>query len=396
MVNDSEKTREQLLDELDGLRRQADHVQKLLGGRMKADGEPGAEGDTEDADFELRRLLESTVSDAPLIVWAVDRDGVFLLSEGKMLDSLGLKPGEVVGQSAFDLYSDVPSIVESIRRALAGESFVSRVELGGMCLACWYSPLRMPREELPGAVGVAVDVTQNKRIEEQLESERQSLETLLRTHERDRRLTAYEIHDGLVQDATAAQMHLEALLKSGRLSDDFVRGEVETALDLTRKAVKEARHLIGGLRPPVLDELGVVAAIDYLIDDLPAREPWIDFVEDVHFDRLEPLLEGTLYRIIQEAVTNVVRHSKSHRAEVRLSQSADRIQVEIRDWGVGFDPLGRMGKRFGLQGIRERARLLHGRAVIESSPGVGTRVYVELPISGVPRKAAIINDRSIE
>lgn len=396
MLDDSGKTREQLLDELDALRRRVAHVQSLLGGETKTRGGLPGEGDTEEVGFEVSGLLESTLSDAPLIVWAVDRDGVFMLSEGKMLESLGLKPGEVVGQSVFDLYRDVPSIVENTRRALAGESFVSTVELGGICLACWYSPLRTPRKELLGAVGVAVDITQNKRIEEQLEAERQALEGLLRTHEHDRQLTAYEIHDGLVQDATGAQMHLEALLSSGRLSDDSVRGEVETALGLIRKAVKEARHLIGGLRPPVLDELGVVAAIEYLIDDLPAKEPWIDFTVDVRFDRLEPLLEGSIYRIIQEAITNVIRHSKSPRAEVRLTQVSDRIEVEIRDWGVGFDSVGSERKRFGLQGIRERARLLHGRAVIESSPGDGTRVYVELPIRGAPGKAAIINDRSIE
>ena len=244
--------------------------------------------------------------------------------------------------------------------------------------------------------GVSVDVTKRQRVEEELLAQLRLTEALLRSHERDRRLIAYEIHDGLVQDATGAQMHLEAIVETERVPAGPARDEIELALELVRRAVSEGRRLISGLRPPILDECGVVGAIGYLIDDQPADGPSIKFTVDVQFERLEPLLEATIYRIAQEAITNVRQHSRSDRAEVRLAQVDDRIQIEIRDWGVGFDPANIEGKRLGLQGIRERARLLRGRAVIDSAPGDGTRVFVDLPVAQAPEEAAIMNDRSVE
>jgi two-component system sensor histidine kinase DegS len=100
---------------------------------------------------------------------------------------------------------------------------------------------------------------------------------------------------------------------------------------------------------------------------------------------LTPILENAVYRIVQEALTNACRHSKSKSIRVMLVQQRDCLRIDIRDHGVGFKPEDVGESRFGLEGIRERARLLGGHAQIESAPGNGTHVMVELPI--VPRKA---------
>lgn len=334
---------------------------------------------------EEKTLLKEVVANVPIIVWALDRDGVFMLSEGKNLEALGLKPAEVVGRSVDDLYGDIPEIMDGVRRALAGESVTQTVEVDGIIFASWHSPLRNSADEVVGTVGVAVDVTEHEQAKAELLVEQRFMGRMLRSHERDRRLIGYEIHDGLVQDVTGAQMHLESLLRSGQLPAGPARDELELVLDLVRKAVSQSRELIGGLRPPILDKLGVVSAIESLIEDQQSDGPLIELTVDEQFDRLEPLLERGIYRIVQEAITNIRRHSKSDRAEIRLVQVCDRIQLEIRDWGVGFAPAMVKEKRFGLQGIRERARLLEGRAVIESAPGEGTRVFVDLPIAGAPK-----------
>ena len=226
------------------------------------------------------------------------------------------------------------------------------------------------------------------------------LEQVVRWHERNRRLLAYEIHDGFVQEATAAQMHLQMLIETDRLPPGPEREEVRLAHHLIRKAIDEARQLVAGLQPQVLDEMGAVAAIDALLKSQPEGGPAIRFIPNIQFDRLDPLLERTLYRIIQEGITNARRHSESDRVEVRLTEASEHLEVEIRDWGVGFDPAAVPKDRHGLQGIRERARLLHGRVVIMSNSGNGTRIRVELPI--VPQweqwqgTAANMNDRSYE
>jgi signal transduction histidine kinase len=192
---------------------------------------------------------------------------------------------------------------------------------------------------------------------------------------------AYELHDGLVQEITGAMMQLEALLPQQASSSEEPSG-YEVALKLLRNALDEGRRLISGLRPPILDEMGIVAALEYLVNEHATQGVCaIRFNHDVHFDRLEPLLEGTLFRIAQEALTNIKRHSQARSASVELSQIGDRIQLRIRDTGVGFEMSQVDKRRMGLRGIRERARLLRGRASIDSVPGKGTRVFVELPIS---------------
>jgi len=159
--------------------------------------------------------------------------------------------------------------------------------------------------------------------------------------------------------------------------------------------VGEARQFVHGLRPPGLEESGLAKAIEHLIADQPPGGPSIQWDVQVPSDRLEPLLEGAIYRIVQESLTNLRRHSRSDRARIRLTQRGDQLELEIQDWGVGFDPAAVEPKRLGLRGIRERARLLGGRALVDSAPGKGTRVLVHLPRDG-SRKYSTMNDRSRE
>jgi signal transduction histidine kinase len=220
---------------------------------------------------------------------------------------------------------------------------------------------------------------------------------MVQVYERERQLIAYEIHDGLVQDVTGAQMHLEAALHDPCWGDGPARREAEKAVGLVRKALLEARNLIRGLRPPVLEEYGLTAAVHHLVEENSRDDLSIEYVSEMPSDRLDSFHEGAIYRIVQEAMTNVRRHSGADRALVRLTSAESRIHVEVRDWGVGFHP-AKVGRDcFGLAGIRERARLLNGWASIESAPGRGTRVLVDLPVAGGPaQQVGSIKDRSPE
>jgi signal transduction histidine kinase len=127
-----------------------------------------------------------------------------------------------------------------------------------------------------------------------------------------------------------------------------------------------------------------VEAVAHLVHEVGRdKGPKIDYRSRVEFDRLDPTLENAVYRIAQEALTNACRHSQSERISVSLSQRQDRVRIEIRDWGVGFDPKAVPKNHFGLEGIRQRARLLGGKCSIRSTTGKGARITVELPI--VPR-----------
>ena len=143
----------------------------------------------------------------------------------------------------------------------------------------------------------------------------------------------------------------------------------------------ETRRLIAGVRPPILDESGVVEAVAHLVHEQSRdKGPKIENRSRVDFGRLDPTLENAIYRIAQEALTNACKYSQSERVQVSLLQRADRVRIEIRDWGVGFDPKVVPKSRFGLEGIRQRARLLGGKCSIRSTAGKGTRIMVELPV----------------
>jgi signal transduction histidine kinase len=288
-----------------------------------------------------------------------------------------------------DAVTPVPVNEYPLIRAVRGETVTEAllfVRNAVRSEGCWLSVTATPLVDASGTPtgGVAVfrDVTQQREAQQALCEEQRYLEHLLHAHERDRKLTAFEIHDGIVQDIAGSLMRLEVLRDDHPELSGKSRGDLVETLALLRKAIEEGRRLIGGLRPPVIDELGVVAAVQYLIGERKDPEGLeIEFVHDGDLDRLNPLMEATLFRIAQEAITNIRNHSQAEKARVSLSQTEGRIQLQVQDWGRGFNPDSVVENRFGLRGIRERARLLGGKARIESAPGKGTRIAVDLPLS---------------
>jgi len=208
------------------------------------------------------------------------------------------------------------------------------------------------------------------------------LRHLLAIHERDRRSLAYDVHDGLAQDLTGALLRLQAFRELLKRSPYEAWPVFDASLDLLSRCVERTRNLIATLRPPILDESGIVAAIDFLVcDGRRPGGPRVEFVHDVPSVRMPDSVESAIFRIVQEALANARRHSQSEKVRLELCQKEGRLSIDVRDWGVGFDSQSVAPHRFGLRGIRERARLLGGTAQIESRPGEGTRVHVELPVA---------------
>lgn len=228
---------------------------------------------------------------------------------------------------------------------------------------------------------VLTDITELKRAHETIQQEHRTLKHLLQASDHERQMIAYEIHDELAQQLAGAIMCFETFAHIKDANPQQADDTFEAAMTMLRNGHSETRRLIAGVRPPILDESGVVAAVSHLIhEQARLKGPTIQYRSHVVFDRLAPTVENAIYRIIQEGLANASQHSKSDRVRVSLVQRNDRIRIDLRDWGVGFDAESIQQNRFGLVGIRQRARLLGGKCSIRSKTGKGTRIAVELPV----------------
>ncbi|MEX2112428.1 MAG: PAS domain S-box protein [Pirellulales bacterium] len=224
------------------------------------------------------------------------------------------------------------------------------------------------------------EIAVRRSAEAQLHEKQETLEQLLDTHERHRQLVAYEIHDTFVQDVIGALMYLDLYRDHQGDTQSAELANIDKAQLLLREAVQSARRTISGLRPPIIDEQGVAAAIEYLVSELNAEGMEIRLEQALPRERLPPVFEAAVFRVVQEALTNVQRHSGTKRADVTLKQSGDRLELQVRDFGAGFDPERVGSGHFGLRGMAERVRLLNGTVEIESSPGKGTEIRVVAPL----------------
>jgi signal transduction histidine kinase len=204
--------------------------------------------------------------------------------------------------------------------------------------------------------------------------------------EEERRRVAYEIHDGLAQVAASAHQHLQTFADYHAPESKTGREALSRTVELVQRTVREARRLIAGLRPTVLDDFGLATAIRLEIEALRGEGWQVTYEEDLGDQRLASQIETALFRVAQEALTNVRKHAGRARVAVSLEQREGLVRLEVRDWGRGFGVLGpqdrpRPGERVGLLSMHERVALLGGHCTVNSQPGDGTQVIAEVPLA---------------
>jgi PAS domain S-box-containing protein len=219
-----------------------------------------------------------------------------------------------------------------------------------------------------------------------------ALRQLLIAQEEERRRVAYELHDGLAQVAAATHMSLQTFAAQYRPRSPQTRQQLEKSVELARRVVREARQVIAGLRPTTLDDFGLERALRLYVQELVSDGWTIEYDPQPGLDRLPGPIETVLYRIAQEALTNIRKHAETLTATITLRREAGRVELEVVDRGAGFKqapvaPDDDPGHRVGLVGMRERAALVGGVCTIESEPGCGTRVLVRIPLPAAPTAA---------
>jgi signal transduction histidine kinase len=212
------------------------------------------------------------------------------------------------------------------------------------------------------------------------------VKTLLGAQEVERRRVAYEVHDGLAQVAVAAHQNLQAFARRYAPETEQGRRELDRILGQVRTAVSEARRVIANLRPTALDDLGLAAAISLEVERLNEEGYQVDCEEHLGDERLPREMEIALFRVAQEALTNVRKHAGTKWLKIELRRRDAEVSLEVRDFGRGFDPAalqtlgGRPGERVGFAGMRERVGMLGGELEIQSRPEAGTLVAAIIPL----------------
>ena len=210
--------------------------------------------------------------------------------------------------------------------------------------------------------------------------------SLLGAQEVERRRVAYEVHDGLAQVAVAAHQNLQAFARRYAPETEQGRRELDRILGQVRTTVSDARRVIANLRPTALDDLGLAAAISLEVERLNEEGYQVDCEEHLGEERLPREMEIALFRVAQEALTNVRKHAGTKWLKIELQRRDTEVYLEVRDFGRGFDPAalqtlgGRPGERVGFAGMRERVGMLGGELEIQSRPEAGTFVAAIIPL----------------
>jgi signal transduction histidine kinase len=244
-----------------------------------------------------------------------------------------------------------------------------------------------------GLAIAGVTVVKITRLEAGTEKDRQDLtrlslelrhlsQELVHVQEAERKSLSRELHDEVGQMMTALRMELgntEALLKS---SPEEARAHLKSAATLAEQTLRSARNLARGLRPSMLDELGVGSALNWLVREFTRHTGIrVNLTSDDSLDHLPESYRTCIYRVVQEALTNCARHAQANEVQLDVRREGSSLAMTIQDDGIGFDAAqGNGTKGIGILGMKERVRELAGDLTIVSSPGHGTKLTVQVPL----------------
>ena len=339
-----------------------------------------------------RALLDELFEQAPQAVALMNLDHRVVRVNREYTRVFGYTPEEALGRSLVDLtvpnelrdeeqkYADLVAHgqrvdVETVRRRKDGRR---------LHVAIVRVPVSVPGGQV-GIYAIYQDITERKQAEVALRDLADRLKTLshrlLEVQETERRNLARELHDEVGQILTGLRLILRPI-------DDWpgeARARFEQARGVVDELLERIRGLSFDLRPAVLDLLGVLPALLTLFERFTGQSGvQVDFKHEGLDERFSPGVETTVYRIVQEGLTNVARHADVGGVTVRIWATADRISLQVEDRGRGFDPevVLATSRSSGLAGMRERVELLGGHLTIESTHGAETLLTAELPLHG--------------
>lgn len=358
---------------------------------------------------ESERRLSDIIEFLPDATFVIDREGVVIAWNRAMEEMSGVSKKDMIGRSnhvyaipfygrrrklLIDMVGDVNEDDDSkyvyVKRSghtIYAEAFTDALYGGkGACLWGTAAALLDEHGNRVGAIESIRDITDHSIAEEKLRSSYEEVRRLSahieEVRENERAAIARELHDVLGQILAVINMDLNWLNKKIPAQEKELLGKVASALTLVKQATRTVQRVSSGLRPVVLDDFGLAAAIDHALKEFRDQTSVTTnlvingTVTDIDKDR-----SIALYRIFQEALTNVMRHSEATRVEVSLQVEGENVQLMVRDNGRGISKQQISDRNsLGILGMRERVYFIGGMIEIAGAPGAGTCITVDLPL----------------
>ena len=341
-----------------------------------------------------RNLLRTLIDNLPDCIYVKDTESRFLVANNGLARLLGAKTAEqFLGKTDFDFFPrELAARYHADERAIlaSGEALINREEptVDGAGNSKWLLTTKVPLRDglgkVAGLVAVSRDITERKRVAETL---RELSGRLLRLQDEERRRIARELHDSTAQGLAVMVISLKMVDQEGAGLSRRARNALADAIAVAQQCAQEIRTLSYLLHPPLLDEFGLADALRGYVRGFDQRSGiHVDLQMPEELRRLPRAVEMTLFRIVQESLVNIQRHSGSKKADIRMILDSTQATLEVKDYGRGIKSNGQSLKDgvqslgVGIYGMRERVRQLGGELEIDSDQK-GTTVRVMLPAS---------------
>jgi len=319
--------------------------------------------------------LSKFPSENPYPVLRIEKDGTIQYANqasSPLLKVWGCRIGERLTGEWYRLTTDTIS---------CGTAREAEITCGDRLLLLTFAPVK--GSDYLNIYGLDITERQKAKEAEQL---KKLTESLINFQEEERKRVAREMHDQIGQLLAAVKIHLKMISRDHPGLDESVLKGLNNADGLLDRAQEDARRIAARLRPDILDDFGLSAAIENEISILAElSDIEITFKQKKFPERIDPRKEVALYRVAQEALTNIIRHAGATSVTVNLSLVGGKAILSVLDDGIGFDPNGTKALRLGILGMKERLEALGGVLRIEAKPGGGTILEAKLPIQTVKK-----------
>ncbi|MDQ7968856.1 MAG: PAS domain-containing protein [Oxalicibacterium faecigallinarum] len=341
-------------------------------------------------DDELQRAILNNIPDQ---AWLKDVESRYILVNDAFMAACQKSEAEIIGKTPDEVWPVAwgEKYKISDRQVMqSGQRYrYEEQRRGADGHMRWYDTIKTPiyneSGEVIGTTGISRDITDRKSAEQALLESRTQLRELSAylqsVREEERTRIARELHDELGQSLTAIRIGLDVIDAQPGMPDQSRQQQIKRLQAIAGSTMESVQRIAADLRPQMLDELGLHAAVDWLLESFSERTGIAYALHTPALpDDVSTDISTAIFRVLQEALTNVSRHSKASHVDVAIDVDGAVLVMQIADNGRGIEPSTIRSKGLGLVGMRERVFMLGGRLEVESQSGEGTRIRVHIPL----------------